>query len=77
MQVLWIFSSWNPEIDSWFTNHETLIPTLNQLSPSYETLHECGTTSNLLENTKLVLKVMSLFDDVIIFQGGYWSYMYF
>ena len=27
MQVLWIFSSWNQEIDSWFMNHEPLIPT--------------------------------------------------
>ena len=28
MEVLWIFSLWDKEIDTWFTNHETLIPTL-------------------------------------------------
>ena len=28
MDVLQIFGSWDQEIDSWFTNHEPLIPTL-------------------------------------------------
>ena len=28
MEVLWIFSLWDKEIDTWFTNHKTLIPTL-------------------------------------------------
>ena len=31
MKVLRIFGSWDQEIDSWFTNHEPLIPTLLQL----------------------------------------------
>ena len=28
MEVLQIFGSWDQETDSWFTNHEPLIPTL-------------------------------------------------
>ena len=28
MEVLRIFGSWDQQIDSWFTNHEPLIPTL-------------------------------------------------
>ena len=28
MEALKIFGSWDQEIDSWFTNHEPLIPTL-------------------------------------------------
>ena len=28
MEVLKIFGLWDQEIDSWFTNHEPLIPTL-------------------------------------------------
>ena len=42
MEVLWSFGSWDQEIDSWFTNHKPLIPTLavfskikqNQKKPS-------------------------------------------
>ena len=28
-----------------------------QLSPSYETLYECGATQDLSKNTKIVIKV--------------------
>ena len=28
MEVSQIFGLWNQEIDSWFTNHEPLIPTM-------------------------------------------------
>ena len=31
MKVLQIFGLWDQEIDSWFTNHEPLIPTLNDI----------------------------------------------
>ena len=34
MEVLGIFGLWEQETDSWFTNHEALIPTLYQLTQS-------------------------------------------
>ena len=40
---------------------ETLVINLNQLNPSYETFHECGTISDLSKNTKIVIKVALLF----------------
>ena len=40
---------------------ETPVINLNQLSPSYETFHECGTISDLSKNTKIVIKVTLLF----------------
>ena len=32
MEVLQIFGSWDKEIDSRFTNHDPLIPTLNSFA---------------------------------------------
>ena len=32
MEVLQIFGSWDPEIDSWFTNHEPLILSLTMMT---------------------------------------------
>ena len=46
---------------------------MNQLNPNYETLDEHGTTQDLSKNNKIVIKVMWLFDEVIIFQNGHWS----
>ena len=44
------------------------------LSPSYENLHECGTTWYRSKNTKIVVKARNVYDvyDDVILQDSHW-----
>ena len=44
-KVLQVFCSWDKEIDSWFTNHEPLIPTQSWFLSSRVSFFYCSNTS--------------------------------
>ena len=51
MEVLRIFGSWHQEIDSWFTNHEPLVSTLNYSETFREILWKANMTENFINTT--------------------------
>ena len=66
MEILRIFGSWNQQIDSWFTNHETLIPTL---------LNTCGGLLFMLFSA-LMPFILTVFQSIIFTNLNFWMYTF-